>query len=98
MRINKNTTNTILAMKDSLETDISGNNTHGYWYVIVKKIPVGFLNEVDDLQETFSDEQILKAIEAMNKSKKNYYPLNATHSLCMIKVYKNKESLYLLIS
>ena len=93
MRINKNTTNTILAIRDSLETDISGNNTHGRWYVIVKKIPVGFLNGIDDSQETFSDEQILKAIEAMNKSKKNYYPLNATHSLCMIRVNENKESL-----
>lgn len=93
MRINKNTTNTILAIRDSLETDISGNNTHRCWYVIVKKIPVGFLNEVDDSQEAFSDEQILKAIEIMNKSKKNYYPLNATQSLCMIRVNENKESL-----
>ena len=93
MRINKNTTNTILTMRDSLETDISGNNTHGCWYVIVKKIPVGFLNEVDDLQKAFSDEQILKAIEIMNKSKKNYYPLNATHSLCVVRVNENKESL-----
>ena len=93
MRINKNTTNTILAIRNSLETDISGNNIHGCWYVIVKKIPVGFLNEADDSQEAFSDEQILKAIEIMNKSKKNYYPLNATQSLCMIRVNENKESL-----
>lgn len=93
MRINKNTTKTILTMRDSLETDISGNNAHGCWYVIVKKMPVGFLNEVDDLQKAFSDEQILKAIEIMNKSKKNCYPLNATQSLCMIRVNENKESL-----
>lgn len=73
--------------------DVSGNNTNRHWYVIVKKIPVGLFNGIDDPQETFSDEQILKTIEAMNKSKKNNYPLNATHSLCMIKVNDDKESL-----
>lgn len=93
MRINKNTTKTILTMIDSLEMGMSGNSTSGHWYIIVKKIPVGFLNGIDNSQETFSDEQILKAIEAMNKSKKNYYPLNATHSLCMIRVNEDKESL-----
>lgn len=93
MRINKNTTKTILAMRDSLETDMSGDNAHGCWYVIVKKIPVSFFSDVDDSQEAFSDEQILKAIEAINKSKKNYYPLNATHSLCVVRVNENKESL-----
>lgn len=93
MRINKNTTKTILTMIDSLEMGMSGNSTSGHWYIIVKKLPVGFLNGIDNSQETFSDEQILKAIEAMNKSKKNYYPLNATHSLCMIRVNEDKESL-----
>ena len=93
MKINRNTTKTILTMMDSLEMNVPGNNTSRYWYVIVKKIPVGFFNGIDDSQETFSDEQILKAIEAMNKSKKNYHPLNATHSLCMIRVSENKESL-----
>ena len=93
MRINKNTAKTILTMRDSLEMDMSGDTTYGHWYVIVKKIPVGLFNGIDDPQETFSDEQILKTIEAMNKSKKNNYPLNATHSLCMIKVNENKESL-----
>lgn len=93
MRINKNTTKTILTMMDRLEMDVSGNNTNRHWYVIVKKIPVGLFNGIDDPQETFSDEQILKTIEAMNKSKKNNYPLNATHSLCMIKVNDDKESL-----
>lgn len=93
MRNNKNTKKTILTMIDSLEMGMSGNSTSGHWYIIVKKIPVGFLNGIDNSQETFSDEQILKAIEAMNKSKKNYYPLNATHSLCMIRVNEDKESL-----
>ena len=93
MKINRNTTKTILTMMDSLEMNVPGNNTSRYWYVIVKKIPVGFFNGIDDSQETFSDEQILKAIEAMNKSKKNYHPLNATHSLCMVRVSENKESL-----
>ena len=93
MKINRNTTKTILTMMDSLEMNVPGNNTSRYWYVIVKKIPVGLFNGIDDPQETFSDEQILKTIEAMNKSKKNNYPLNATHSLCMIKVNDDKESL-----
>ena len=93
MKINRNTTKTILTMMDSLEMNVPGNNTSRYWYVIVKKIPVGFFNGIDDSKETFSDEQILEAIEAMNKSKKNYHPLNATHSLCMIRVSENKESL-----
>ena len=92
MKINRNTTKTILTMMDRLEMDVSGNNTNRHWYVIVKKIPVGLFNGIDDPQETFSDEQILKTIEAMNKSKKNNYPLNATHSLCMIKVNDDKES------
>ena len=93
MKIKRNTTTTILTMMDSLEMNVPGNNTSRYWYVIVKKIPVGLFNGIDDPQETFSDEQILKTIEAMNKSKKNNYPLNATHSLCMIKVNDDKESL-----